>query len=332
VPRGVVPAVAPRKRVDPIVWRVAATLLVVAGGTLIVARNNGGDKQPSVTNAESVEFAQVQRGGPVMDTSPSVASQTAPATAPAIMNSRKTPAAIPTPKNPATRSSAEARRKSQPDASATENRLAQTTTGEARASVRHDQAAPALGRSADANRGAGAAAPSAPRPTPYFAPMRGAVSGVTDAVAEPTPLRIVGTPHVIGEKHTLYELAPGDTVLLAEAQSVRLEGVTVSAATEARARTEKTTTMSVPASAPTTAAPPPPPADNRRAAAASSNLAASATESVATDHAANGVTTIRWIDPTTGNAMRLSGRHSREELLEIKRRIEQARAAEAIKK
>jgi len=34
-PRGVIPVAAPKKRVDPIVWRVAATLLVVAdtGGT-----------------------------------------------------------------------------------------------------------------------------------------------------------------------------------------------------------------------------------------------------------------------------------------------------------
>jgi len=38
-PRGVIPVAAPKKRVDPIVWRVAATLLVVAGGTLVVFRN-----------------------------------------------------------------------------------------------------------------------------------------------------------------------------------------------------------------------------------------------------------------------------------------------------
>jgi putative zinc finger protein len=39
VPRGVVPAAAPKKRVDPLVWRVAAMVLVVAVGTLVVFRN-----------------------------------------------------------------------------------------------------------------------------------------------------------------------------------------------------------------------------------------------------------------------------------------------------
>jgi anti-sigma factor RsiW len=39
VPRGVVPAAAPKKRVDRLVWRVAATVLVVAAGTLVVFRN-----------------------------------------------------------------------------------------------------------------------------------------------------------------------------------------------------------------------------------------------------------------------------------------------------
>ena len=40
-PRGLIPAAAPKKRVDPIVWRVAATLLVVAGGTFVVLRGQG---------------------------------------------------------------------------------------------------------------------------------------------------------------------------------------------------------------------------------------------------------------------------------------------------
>src|SRR3982074_2705691 len=40
-PRGVIPAAAPAKRVNPMVWRVAATLLVVAAGTLVVVRGRG---------------------------------------------------------------------------------------------------------------------------------------------------------------------------------------------------------------------------------------------------------------------------------------------------
>jgi len=41
-PRGVIPAAAPAKRVDPMVWRIAATVLVVAAGTLAVFRNGVG--------------------------------------------------------------------------------------------------------------------------------------------------------------------------------------------------------------------------------------------------------------------------------------------------
>lgn len=328
VPRGVVPAAAPRKRVDPMVWRVAATLLVVAGGTLIVVRDNASEKQPAATTAESVEFSQSARGGPGVTTSPStdVASQAAPAQAPPIMNPRTTPTAVPTPKGAPARPSGQEGRKTQLDGTAADNRLAQTTTSETRQSVRQDQAAPAVGQ------GAGVVTPSAPRPTPNFAPMRARAVGAMDAAAEPTALRVVGTPHVIGERRTLYELAPGDTVLLAEAQSVRLESITMSGAAQGRAPAEKAATVGAAASTPTTAAPPPPPPDSRRRAAASSNVVVPQAESVVTSYAANGVTTLTWKDPATGNVMKLSGRHSREELLEIRRRIEQARAAEAAKK
>jgi hypothetical protein len=46
----------------------------------------------------------------------------------------------------------------------------------------------------------------------------------------------------------------------------------------------------------------------------------------------NGVTTLTWFDPASGTMMRLSGRHSAAELLEIKGNIEQLRAAEAATK
>ncbi|HEY5020917.1 MAG TPA: zf-HC2 domain-containing protein [Gemmatimonadaceae bacterium] len=53
-PRGVIPVAAPKKRVDPIVWRVAATLLVVAGGTLVVfrnGRNGAADRDQSMVDS-----------------------------------------------------------------------------------------------------------------------------------------------------------------------------------------------------------------------------------------------------------------------------------------
>lgn len=43
-PRGVIPVVAPGKRVNPIVWRIAATVLVVAAGSLVVVQNRGSNE------------------------------------------------------------------------------------------------------------------------------------------------------------------------------------------------------------------------------------------------------------------------------------------------
>src|SRR5712671_6803164 len=45
-PRGVIPAVAPKKRVDPLVWRIAATAMIVAAGTLVVVRERDGNARP----------------------------------------------------------------------------------------------------------------------------------------------------------------------------------------------------------------------------------------------------------------------------------------------
>jgi hypothetical protein len=47
---------------------------------------------------------------------------------------------------------------------------------------------------------------------------------------------------------------------------------------------------------------------------------------------ANGVTTISWVDTTTGNVLKLSGRMPETQLQQIKIRIERERAAEAAKK
>ena len=73
-PRGVVPVAAPSKRVDPMVWRIAATLMVVAGGTLVVVRNRGADEQLMSAKTDPVTFSS----------EPTAATKQAPtATAPA---------------------------------------------------------------------------------------------------------------------------------------------------------------------------------------------------------------------------------------------------------
>ena len=52
-PRGVIPAAAPRKRLDPFVMRVAATVLVVAAGTLVVFQNRSSDERSSSPAADT---------------------------------------------------------------------------------------------------------------------------------------------------------------------------------------------------------------------------------------------------------------------------------------
>jgi hypothetical protein len=135
-----------------------------------------------------------------------------------------------------------------------------------------------------------------------------------DAVAgEPPPLRVVGTPRVLGAKVTLYEVAPGDTVTFTEALNIQLNAVVTtgisSAETQARRPTEKSA-----ATAATRARAPSPPVPPLQV------------------EVVNGVTAISWPDVTTGNMLKLSGHMSVERLTEIKRRIERERAAAAGKK
>src|SRR3954469_25074011 len=65
-PRGVIPAIAPRRRVDPMVWRIAATLLVVAGGTLVVVRSQNGTSRLEEVAADSAVSQTTTAAGPVI--------------------------------------------------------------------------------------------------------------------------------------------------------------------------------------------------------------------------------------------------------------------------
>ena len=152
------------------------------------------------------------------------------------------------------------------------------------------------------------------------------------APAGPTSIRVVGTPRVIGEERTLYEVAPGDTVLLAEARNLVLSEVVVTGL--GATRTAQSTDTSAGRQIRLRGTTRPVASDSQRSNAAPSPAAPAvpvptAPPSVET---LNGVTTLKWIDPASGNTMRLSGRHSAAELTEIRRRIEQLRATEAAKK
>src|SRR4051812_15280360 len=70
VPRGVVPAAQPKRGIAPWVWRVAATGLVVAAGTLVVVRRTGVNQSLSA----NAPFRAVQRSTDSSRNSESAAS------------------------------------------------------------------------------------------------------------------------------------------------------------------------------------------------------------------------------------------------------------------
>ena len=173
-----------------------------------------------------------------------------------------------------------------------------------------------------AQRRAAAAAPALPPPAMAAPQSFGAVAGnaapgmaagaadMVVAANEPA-IRVVGTRRMLGTNGvTRYEVAPGDTVELAEISQVQLESVVVTGMNTTRSATEQAKAPAVPRATAKTSAPP----------VADTSAAAAATVSP------NGVNTIVWKD-SAGRTLRLSGRHTTAELQAIRQKIEQLRAA-----
>jgi hypothetical protein len=146
-----------------------------------------------------------------------------------------------------------------------------------------------------------------------------------DAATENWRIRELGPKRALGEKQTLYEVMPGDTVVLAEELRAQLQSMVVTGMGEVRqssaapARDRAAAKVSAAAAdTPRTAAAPVP-----AAAPVAAPTLPSFTEGV------NGVNTLIWKDSKTSDRMKLSGRHTRAELEEIRRRIERLRAAAA---
>jgi hypothetical protein len=308
-PRGVIPATAaPRKRFDPFVLRVAATVLVVAAGTLVVFQNQGGDKSSSAAFAD--------RDTALLLSTPGLGKGANATTAPAITAPAPTAAVTTAPSANAQIGAATEVASGRTDGKAPALALSkQPVLADERRGVdtrerREANASETPALTAEAGRSAGAvssgyaAAPAAPP-----VPPSNASSGVAmDLARMEEPLKVVGRSGRIGSKVTLYEVAPGDTVTLTEPTSVSLNSVVVTGANVAAraAGTEKAMAapqsvarpdaagaatpdqrgailQSVPASTPA----PPPPAPVRQV------------------EVANGVTTISWTDPTTRNLLKL---------------------------
>jgi putative zinc finger protein len=337
VPRGVMPAAVPKKRVDPIVWRVAATLLVVAGGTFVVLRNGGGKSAPGFTKYEQPDSAESAESATVAKAAASpITIMANPARAPGGSSQVNTFSG----KRPtASAQAADMSPAGQNAPAAVAPPVAYSTTAPA---SRPQANSPMTLNGNVAGRAVNTAEKTAPIPRALTPAPAGSVAAL-DATSEPQALKIVGAARQIGAKTTLYEVAPGDTVTLTEIMSVQLESVVVTSASTVRTATQPTeksvTTQATKkgAVAPAVtasdsqdaAAGVPLPAPAQAARAQTGNVITSTTENV---QVSNGVTTISWTDQVTRNVMKLSGRMSPARLQQVKTQIERERAAEAAKK
>ena len=186
-PRGVIPAAAPARRIDPMVWRIAATVMVVAAGTLVVFRNGVGTTK--------TEQAAVQ----------TAATGSSAVTPEALMRDEGTVTT--------TEPAAPVRTKASPGPTNTARALSKASVMEKRGVATGEVGNGQVARSRNV--------PAAPPAAQTFAQPMGAVA-MDAATEQPRALKVVGTPRTVGAKVTLYEVAPGDTVTLTEPVAVQL--------------------------------------------------------------------------------------------------------------
>jgi hypothetical protein len=162
--------------------------------------------------------------------------------------------------------------------------------------------------------------------------LTGAIAA--DAASGLEPLKVVATPRRLGEKVTLYEIAPGDTVTLTESIPMQLSEVVVTSGASSPV-TAQAAGKSAVAPSKGRANAPAAPTEPAKAAASDSQGAVRALAAVsnilATDQAqqtrmANAVHTITWTDPATRSRLTLTGRMPEARLQEIRIRIERERA------
>jgi hypothetical protein len=290
-PRGVIPVTASRKRVDPMVWRIAATLLVVAGGTLVVVRNRGADEELMSAKTDPITFSSQ----PTTAATKQAPTATTPAeTAPA----------------PASANQASPRAERSDALPIARRRV---TTERATAEAGQAARAPDLLQ--------------APISAPTLARSKVGAAVAMDAAAKPQLLKVVGSPRRIGARVTLYEVAPGDTVTLTESIPMQLSEVVVSGATSAptaQNTRDKSAAASTNARADMTAT-------SAKETRARVGVAASAPTAPPSAPEGNPIHTITWTDSATRGTFSLSGRMPEARLQEIRIRIESERAAAAKK-
>ena len=302
VPRGVIPAAAER-RVQPWVWRVAATVLVVAGATLALVERKD-ETTYHVTSARvPVSDSQALAYSAVGKVALSPPESTA--------GTRNAPAAVSafSPRAMAIAPPAIVKPIPQPSAQSMKSiaktdvagRLGGAQTRERAAALDERQAA-----AVEQNRSEPTAQNAAPPPM-----LRAPSLAMDAATAAP---RAVATKRTIGRTETFYELTPGDTVVLEEQFSAELQGVVAGGAAKrgqalsgraaGQATAEQQKSQPSPASAPV----------------------------ALQDAQSSEIHRISWLDRSSGRVLVLSGRHSQEELQQIRERIQELRDAVQSKK
>ena len=304
-PRGVIPVAAPVKRVNPLVWRVAATVLVVAAGSLAVVQNRASNEPlKAVSGNQALTSSQPSSAAEYGAAGQTTAADAADGAPPKATVSQP----------PAVASAEKAATSNSPRGIT----AGATKAGAERTSVRDEQTAAAF----DLAR---VPAPAAP------VELSGAVVGVArDAAIQPEVLKVLSTPRQIGANVTLYEVAPGDTVTLTEStpaalNTIRLRGAT-SIAPQATGKTAAAPSRELTGAAITAV-----PESRRTGEVAAATSAISAPPPTAQTGTAIALRTITWTDPATGNRLTLSGRMPESRLQEIRIRIERERAAAAKK-
>jgi hypothetical protein len=315
VPRGVLPAVPARKRDFRVLWRAAAAVLVVAGGSLVVMRDNGQKIRAPVA------------------TSDSVVESTAPSMATAAAARAETAALTPAPESdasPASESDSKRRAASQP-----------VRPSEPRTSVARSRSAKGASQGmTGSGRDAAAQAVPVDLAAPAMAPTNEAqFSGIV--VREQSgvaPLKELSLERALGTRTIVYQISPTDTVTLTETESLSLQGVVTTGAAsgpDRKQRAAQTRAVAPMRAESAPAAAPPPPvtrADSGRA-----DSATASTEGAMMPQAAGAIrlrgakssaaqNTIRWVESATGKTLVLSGKLPVEKLQEIRQRLEIERA------
>jgi hypothetical protein len=297
-----------RKRDLRVLWRAAAAMLIVAGGSLVMMREGGlGTTVAKGTNDSALTAAPVA----------SVAQPANPVATEGSGTSMAESQKIAIGEPPTVVSRAREGKESVAD----ERDLA------ARAE-RRQAVAEAGGTASGALSGVASGRIAADAAVPTSMPPQIAVTAPVDGAAA---LKVLKVERSLGSRRTIYEISPSQTVTLTEPETVLGTVATAQGAAQPTIRLRGTNAMQPSRAEATPAAPPPPMMDSRTTADSGSLSREAAVAKKATAQAqpaatfAAAINTISWTEARTGKTLTLSGNLPVERLQAIRQRIERER-------